>query len=507
MVAAMMNVDFQNCFFFFILLCFFSLFCYSLFLRKPKVGCDLPPSPWSLPIIGHLHLLLSVLIHKSLHRLSSKYGPLLHLRIFNFPLLVASSASAVYEIHRTHDRIVSSRGLPPIEECLIFGSSSFINAPYGDHWKFTKRLIVTNMLGTQALERSRGVRADELERFYTDLVNKAVKNESVEIFEEAMKLSHSSIYRMIMGKSFPEENGETERVRGLVAEFVSLTKKFVLAKKLGVSLFRKNTMSASHRFDELLDRILQEHEENPDEHHGTEIMRVSMKACRETKRITRSHIKSLFVELFLAGTETSAQAIQWTMAEIVKNPKALVRLREEIDSVVGETRLVQETDLPNLPYLKAVVKEGLRLHPPSPLSVRTFQERCEIEGLCVQEKTTLVINAYAVMRDPDYWEDPDEFKPERFLASSRSEQAEESREQSLKYIPFGSGRRGCPGANLASIFVETAVGTMVQGFDWGIKGREVNMDEAIGGMNLTMAHPLKLTPVVRTSNLLIPSFL
>lgn len=303
-MVAMVNVDFQDSFFF-ILFCFFSLFCYSLFFRKPKdsrVGFDLPPSPPSLPIMGHLHLVLSLLIHKSLQKLSSKCGPLLHLRVFNFPIVVASSASVVYEIHRTHDRIVSSRGLPPIEECLIFGSSSFINAPYGDYWKFMKKLIVTNMLGTQALERSRGVRADELERFYTNLLNKAMKNESVEIFLEAMKLSNNSIYRMIMGKSFPEENGETERVRGLVTEFVSLAKKFILAnmllrllERLGVSLFRKSMMSASHRFDELLDRILQEHEENPDEHHGTEIMSVSMRAYREANNITRSHIKSLFV--------------------------------------------------------------------------------------------------------------------------------------------------------------------------------------------------------------------
>jgi len=189
------------------------------------------------------------------------------------------------------------------------------------------------------------------------------------------------------------------------------------------------------------------------------------------------------------------------MAEIINNPNILKRLREEIDSVVGKTRLIQETDLPKLPYLQAVVKEGLRLHPPLPLFVRTFQEGCKIGGFYVPEKTTLIGNAYVMMRDPSVWEDPEEFKPERFLSSSRSEQEEERREQALKYIPFGSGRRGCPGSSLGYIFVGTAVGMMVQCFDWSIKGDKVQMDEA-GGLNLSMAHSLKCTPVPRNRPLL-----
>ena len=206
-------------------------------------------------------------------------------------------------------------------------------------------------------------------------------------------------------------------------------------------------------------------------------------------------------ELLLGGTDTSAQTIQWTMAELINNRNVLKRLREEIDSVVGETRLIQEKDLPKLPYLQSVVKEGLRLHPPLPLMVRTFQRSCEMKGFYIAEKTTLVVNAYAVMRDPTTWEDPDEFKPERFLR-------QEEERRALKHIAFGSGRRGCPGSNLATIFIGTAIGTMVQCFDLSIKGDKVKMDE-VGGLNLTMAHPLECILVPRTqpfiSNQQIPS--
>lgn len=184
------------------------------------------------------------------------------------------------------------------------------------------------------------------------------------------------------------------------------------------------------------------------------------------------------------------------MAEILNNPNVLERLRKEIDSVVGKTKLIQETDIPKLLYLQAVVKEGLRLHPPGPLLVRTFQERCEIKGFYIPEKTTLVINAYAIMRDPDSWEDPNEFKPKRFLSYSSGQ--EDEKEQVFKYIPFGGGRRGCPGVNLASIFVGTVIGVMVQCFDWKIKGDKVNMEETFEGLNLSMVHPLKCMPVPRT---------
>ncbi|KAL1213876.1 Cytochrome [Cardamine amara subsp. amara] len=504
-MAAMMTVEFQNCFLF-ILLCFFTFLCYALFFKKPKgprLGCDLPPSPPSLPIIGHLHLILSVLIHKSFQKISSKYGPFLYLRIFNLPIVLVSSASVAYEIFRSQDVNISSRGPSPIKKSLLLGSSNVINAPYGDYWKFMKKLMVKKLLGTQAIERSRKFRADELDQFYRNLLEKAIKKESVEIGEEAMKFTNNSICKMVMGRSCSEENGEAERVRSLVTKSTSLTTSFFLAailrkplKKLGISLFKKEIMGVSRRFDEVLKKILVEHEKKLEEHHqGTDMMDVLLEAYGDENaeyKITRSHIKSLFVDLFVAGTDTSMHTIQWILAEIINSPKILERLRKEIDSVVEKTRLIQETDLLNLPYLQAVVKEGLRLHPPVPLVLRTFQEECKIGGFYVPENTALVVNGYAVMRDPDIWEDPDEFKPERFIASSRSE-----KEDVLKFIAFGSGRRGCPGTNLASIFIGTAIGMMVQCFDYNIKGDKVNMAEA-GGLNLTMAHPLQCTLVPRT---------
>ncbi|CAA7021889.1 unnamed protein product [Microthlaspi erraticum] len=501
----MVTVDFQNCFIF-TLLCLFSLLCYSLFFKKPKDCFNLPPSPPSLPIIRHLHLILSALTHKSLQKLSTRYGPLLHIRIFSVPIILVSSASVAYEIFKSHDVNISSRGAAAIDESLLFGSYGIVNAPYGDYWKFMKKLIVTKLLRQQALDDSRGVRAEELHRFYGSILDKARKNETVEIAKEAMMLMNNILCRMVMGRCLSEVNGEAERVRGLVGESYGLTKKVFLAailrrplEKLRIPLFKTDIMDVSNRFNELLERLLVEHKEKlEEEHHSMDMMDVLLEAYGNESseyKITRNQIKSFFVEFFVGGTDTSVQTTQWTMAEIINNPNVLERMREEIDYVVGKSRLIQETDITNLPYLQAVVKEGLRLHPPAPFVTRTFQERCEVKGFDIPEKTTLVVNAYAVMRDPYSWEDPNEFKPERFLGSSRSGEEEDEKEQALKYVPFGSGRRGCPGVNLAYIFVGTAIGVMVQCFDWRIKGDKVNMEETFRGMSLTMVHPLKCIPV------------
>ncbi|CAF1970640.1 unnamed protein product [Brassica napus] len=437
-MAATFIVHFENGFIF-IIICLFSFLCYYFFFKKPNdsQGCDLPPSPPSLPIIGHLHLLLSLLVHKSLHKLSSKYGPILYLRVLIVPILLVSSASIAYEIFRAQDMNVSTRNLPTNEGSLFFGSSGLATAPYGDYWKFIKS---SSPQSSSDLRPSRG--------------------------HEASARMRCLIKEVFLG--------------GYLAQ---------AAFEARDRSFQKDLVSISSRYNKVLEKSLVEYEE--DHNQSCEMLDVLLEACQAEYKITRNHIKALFVDLFAANTDTSTNTIQWTMAKILE------RLREEIDSVVEKTRLIQETDLPNIPYLQAVVKEGLRLHPD-----RTFQEGCKIGGFDTLEKTKLVVNCYAVMTDPDVWEYPEEFKPERFLPSSRSYQEDEMKEEVLKYIPFRSGRRGCPGSNLAYLSVETAIGVMVQCFDWKIEGDEVNMEEARGTLTLTMAHPLKCTPLLRDLNLL-----
>lgn len=196
--------------------------------------------------------------------------------------------------------------------------------------------------------------------------------------------------------------------------------------------------------------------------------------------------------------------MQWAMAELLNHPEAFCKLRKEIESVTQNVRLVEESDIPNLPYLQAVVKETLRLYPPGPVTTRECRQDCKINGFDVPAKTAVAINLYAIMRDAEIWENPNEFCPERFLKEQDDPSGDDDHQNEVKrtnfnFVPFGGGRRGCPGTMLAFNLMNTAVAGMVQCFDWKIgkngKGEKVDMQSG-SGMSLSMVHPLICLPLV-----------
>ena len=197
-------------------------------------------------------------------------------------------------------------------------------------------------------------------------------------------------------------------------------------------------------------------------------------------------------DLFLAGVGTSAEVTLWTLAELINNPDVFNKVREEIKYVVGNTRLVEESDVPSLPYLQAVIKEALRLHPALPVVVRECREACKIKDFDVPKKTMVAVNLYAIIRDEKIWDYPNDFRPERFLVSSKGKDG-------MEHIPFGAGRRGCPGEKLAFSMIQIVVAAMVQCFDWkvGREGDNVKVNMQVGpGITKPMAQPLICLPIV-----------
>lgn len=196
--------------------------------------------------------------------------------------------------------------------------------------------------------------------------------------------------------------------------------------------------------------------------------------------------------IFGAGTETSAAATEWALAELINNPSAMAKATQELDSITGKTRLLHESDLPNLPYLQAVVKETLRLHPTAPLIVREATESCTVAGYHIPAKTRLLVNVWSIARDPTHWPDPSRFDPDRFLNHPPGSDL-----QSFDLMPFGSGRRSCPGAALALVAVPAVLGRLIQCFEWRVDGGSgIDMEEG-PGISLRRASPLVLIPVPR----------
>ncbi|KAM1443292.1 hypothetical protein ACFX2I_039583 [Malus domestica] len=509
------------------LICYLStLLLRSLFNKySPKSATQVrpPPSPPALPLIGHLHHLTTAHQAISFQNLSTKYGPLLHLRLGASRMLLVSSASVATDVFKTQDLSFADRPAFAFADELPYGNSGFFGAVYGDYWKFMKKLCMTELFAPRQLERSRNTRQVEIGKLCEKLIESARKEEVVDLGSELMKLTNNSTCKMVMSTSCSENGDEAARIRKMMMRTIRLATKVsygdVLGplKRLGFWLYGKQLADVSWEFDELFEKMLKEHEKKGEregwEREDLDLIDLLLKVYQDDKaelKLTRTQIKAFLLDLFIAGTLSSTETMQWTMAELINHPQVFNKIRQEIKLVVGNARLVEETDIPNLPYLQAVVKEALRMYPPSPVVIRKCRQDCKIKGFDIPQGVMVANNVYAIMRDPEIWDSPDEFRPERFLASSSEvhdsveydDQSHQHKEQNFNYVPFGGGRRRCPGSAVALLLVDTAVATMVQCFDWKVGGNEngdvankVNME--IGpSISLPMAHTLELLPII-----------
>lgn len=199
----------------------------------------------------------------------------------------------------------------------------------------------------------------------------------------------------------------------------------------------------------------------------------------------------------MAGTDTSAITSEWALSELINHPDILRKAADEVDSVVGNHRLVEESDLPNLPYIQAIVKETLRLHPTAPIILREATKDCLINGYNIPAGTRLFVNVWAIGRDPTHWEDPLEFKPDRF-SPGEGAQIIDVRGQHFQLLPFGSGRRGCPGTSLALQLIQTMLAALIQSFEWKAASGAAKVDMAEkAGLTLPRSEPLVCVPLAR----------
>ena len=187
--------------------------------------------------------------------------------------------------------------------------------------------------------------------------------------------------------------------------------------------------------------------------------------------------------MLLGGTDTSAISLEWAMSNLLNHPNILKKAKAELDSQIGEANLMDEPDIPKLPYLQSIISETFRLYPSAPLLVpHMSSDDCTIGGYDVPRNTMLLVNAWAIHRDPKVWDDATSFKPERFQCGEADPQ---------KLMPFGLGRRACPGAGLAQRTVGLALGSLIQCFEWERVGEEeVDMTEG-NGMTMPKAVALE----------------
>ncbi|XP_038905529.1 3,9-dihydroxypterocarpan 6A-monooxygenase [Benincasa hispida] len=494
---------------------FIIAFLLHLFLKKhlpkPKPsslgGPTPPPSPPALPLIGHLHLLTPVLV-TSFQALARRYGPLIELRLGASKCVVVSNAAVAKEILKTHEHNFLSRPEFGASEYFIYRGSRFVMAQYGPYWRFMKKLTMTRLLSPPQLAVSTAIRSDEIAKLMERIEGNSRENKPIDMRLEFTTLTNNIISRMVLSTRCCGGKDEAQEIKDLAWRINMLAGKLSLGDILGpLKVFDfsgngKKFVKTLKRFDELVEKIMKEHEAanngDGDEERRRDLLDILLEIYKDPNaemKITKNDIKSFLLDLFMAGTDTTATAILWAMGELLNRRESLQELRKEITSVIGNKKMVEESDLPNLPYLRAVVNETLRLHPSAPIIIRECLDDCNINGLLIKAKTRVLVNAYAVMKDPESWSDPDKFLPERFLKGSLDNigtHRMEMKGQNFRYIPFGSGKRGCPGASLALLVFPCAIATMVQRFDWKTSGDgSGNIDLTPGsGFAAEMATPL-----------------
>ncbi|RLN41953.1 premnaspirodiene oxygenase-like [Panicum miliaceum] len=468
---------------------------------RPRAA-RVPPGPWRLPVIGSMHHLVKVLPHRALRDLAAEHGPLMMLLLGETPLVVALSRETARGVLKTHDTNFATR--PKLMAGEIFGYdwADILFSPSGDYWRKLRQLCAAEILSPKRVLSFRHIREDEV----------ALKLEEI-------RAAGPSAPNIVSRAAFGKKRRNAAEFMAAIKAGVGLSSGFnipdlfptwttVLAKVTGM---KRSLQDIHWTADSILQEIIDERKAVLDEKvrsgaGNAEENLVDVLIGLQEKggfgfHLNNSRIKAIILDMFAGGTGTSASAMEWGMSELMRNPAVMKKLQGQIreafrgKAVVTEADLQQQQAAGNLRYLKLVIKEALRLHPPAPLLVpRESIEACELDGYTIPAKSRVIINAFAIARDPRYWDDAEEFKPERFEAGTVDFTG-----SSYEFLPFGSGRRMCPGFNYGLASMELALVGMLYHFDWSLPEgvEEVDMKEA-PGLGVRRRSPLMLcaTPFV-----------
>ncbi|KAJ0981977.1 hypothetical protein J5N97_010232 [Dioscorea zingiberensis] len=501
-----------------ILLLFITLLLSSLLFfffndkKKSKNKADhqppLPPCPRGWPILGNLPQLGSK-PHQTLHTLSKTYGPLFRLRLGSVTVVVASSASVASQFLRSLDTNFSDRPQNSAAEYMAYNHQSLVFSPYGPRWRMLRRLCTFHLFSTKALDDLRHVRQEEVALLAGRLrqAEGAVLNVGKEVNASVTNaLTRTLLKRRVFEEEDGPDGGEFKKV---LVEILKLSAAFNIEdfipflKALDVrGIILK--MKRIHRwYDDIISKIMEEHKSvvgirgvGEGEDFLSMLLRLKETNNRdeEEAKLNDTIIKALLTDLFTAGSDTTSNTVEWALAELLRHPDILVAAQKELDSVVGLSRLVSESDLANVPLLQAIMKETFRLHPGVPLALpHLSSEPCEVSGFHIPEGSTLIINIWSISRDPEIWSCPLEFNPGRFLPGGKHANVD-VKGGHFELIPFGAGRRICAGMRLGMRMSTLAVASLVHAFDWflpeGLTSENLDMEEDFG-LTLPRVSPLK----------------
>eukprot|EP01018_Ginkgo_biloba_P022503 Gb_05603 [translate_table: standard] len=486
-----------------------------------KKKARLPPGPPGWPLVGNLFQ-LGQKPNVSLAALARKYGPLMTLRLGMQTVVVVSSPGMAKEFLTKNDNIFSGRTTKHVVESHSFNQASISWRQSGPRWRLLRRICNNELFSAKRMEALKHLRRDQVfgtmqlihDHYYA-------KGKSVDIGQTIFVASFNLLGNMIFSQNVLNPHSEAsdefkETVWKLmeIAGTPNVTDIFPFLQFLDPQGLRREAniyMAKVYAvFEKFIQSRLASRSQNscadPDSNgngNGNDFLDILLDfrgdGKGEVAQFTHSDIKGLLFDMFLAGSETTSSTIEWAMAEMIRKPQTMKRLQEELEAVVGRHRRVEESDIQNLPYLHAVITEVLRLHPAVPLLLpHTSEAACEVGGYVIPQKSQLLVNVWAIGRDPAIWRDPLEFVPDRFLECGDEM---DYKGHNFDLIPFGAGRRICVGLPLANRMLHLVVASLLHSFDWRLPDgqesyEEMDMTEKLG-ITLQKAVPLTAIPTPR----------
>ncbi|XP_076903780.1 cytochrome P450 78A5-like [Bidens hawaiensis] len=467
------------------------------------------PGPSGIPILGLVFAFTSYLTHRTLAKLSVAFNatPLMAFSVGLTRFVISSHPDTAKEILNSSafaDRPVKESAY----ELLFHRAMGF--APYGEYWRNLRRISAIHMFSPKRISGSGCFRA----KTGLKLVNRVSASMNRNGFVEVKKLLHfaslNNVMMSVFGKSyddFEEDGGDGYEVEKLVSEGYELlgifnwSDHFPIISRFDLQGVRRRCRDLVSRVNVFVTGIICEHRERRLVKGGDvadydgDFVDVLLDLESENK-LSDSDMIAVLWEMIFRGTDTVAILLEWILARMVLHPDIQARAQSEINSVVGLGRSVSDMDLPNLPYLHAIVKETLRVHPPGPLLswARLAIHDTQVGPHMIPAGTTAMVNMWAITHDEQIWADPKRFNPDRFMSQEVSIMGSD-----LRLAPFGAGRRVCPGKAMGLATVQLWLAQLLQNFKWvgSISDSDpVDLSECLK-MSLEMKKPLVCKAMVR----------
>ncbi|XP_044969127.1 cytochrome P450 99A2-like [Hordeum vulgare subsp. vulgare] len=468
-----------------LLLTLASLVVLASVLSRKRKNHRRPPGPWRLPLLGSLHHVLTSQPHVALRDLAKKHGPVMYLRFGQIDTVVISSPAAAQEVLRDKDLAFASRPNILVSEIFCYGGRDVVLAPYGPYWRTTRKLCTMELLSERKVRQFAPFR-DSQTMSLIDNVRAAGRGGGP--FNLGKLLI--SCTNTITGKATFGQvcDGELqEQFMTLIGQAMKNAGGYTVGD-LFPSLWFVDTLTglrgrlwrAHRQLDAILDKIIAD--ECSKDEQGQHLLGVLLRIRDERNvefPIDTTDIKAIILDMFTAGTDSTSAAAEWVMSELMRNPKVMAEAQAEVRRALdNKSPIDHEKHIDGLRYTKMVIKETMRLNPVVPLLVpRLCRETCDVGGFEVKEGTRVLVNTWAMGRSFEYWENAEEFMPERFEDGTATYKASR-----FEYLPFSAGRRKCPGDTFGLATLQLMVARLLYYFDWSLPAgtHELDMETKVG---------------------------